>query len=683
VAGGDIDLSVQQKMTGRDIVQSGGALSTSALGGVTFEDASGSGDAGITTSGDMSFNSLETAGEVSLLALGDVTGSTIDAGGDTSIDGFNITLDSVATSDGTIFAIADGGTLAIGSMSAPEDIFAIATGSVQVDTAVAGESALFEGEDIALGTVDAGNDIEALAGSAGGLTADALTAGNAVSVSAGTGGIWVGQLTAASADLSSTGAIDVDLAAITGLLLAHGADISIRSNDALTADLIATAGNIAVLADDGLTVNSADASGNMNLASFGTLRIAGAATAGGTLALDTFGTLEVDASVVGQVIEVAAADIAISSGGRLGDATRTEDIRIFSRGDMLLGGEADGESGFQLDADEIARIHSGGDLFFAVENQEGASGDIVVRSVEVAAGDGSSADAGTFSSRGRLTLFTAGDVRVEGELTVTGAGAETVLEIDAGNLVRIDSTAGGVALLDSNGGLAGTIAIEATDFIAATDAAFEDIQGMTTEQIDERLAQNDGVVRPDGVIRADALTIETTGSRVFIQNTGEGTDFADRRGFTVNSLRISDSGESSSTQPIVINGVVNGKTGLDAIPETAIDSNFDSASTINGCEIASPSSCRGLFVPNRPIFNISDIPLQDLIEEEIRQSSEAEDGVADGDEGTMLIEINTLEDPALDPLIDDPVTGAGNENLWQPPEEECEPGESDEECPAE
>ncbi len=43
-------------------------------------------------------------------------------------------------------------------------------------------------------------------------------------------------------------------------------------------------------------------------------------------------------------------------------------------------------------------------------------------------------------------------------------------------------------------------------------------------------------------------------------------------------------------------------------------------------------------------------------------------GVADGKPEAPPIDTTKIDDPAGLPMIDDPVTGAGNEDLWQPPQ---------------
>ena len=101
-------------------------------------------------------------------------------------------------------------------------------------------------------------------------------------------------------------------------------------------------------------------------------------------------------------------------------------------------------------------------------------------------------------------------------------------------------------------------------------------------------------------------------------------------------------------------------TGLRTIPEVSFDSEFSSTagsdllfepdSTINGCAILRATACQiGLTQPNEPREGI--------------------DVVVEGSPDTslmplVLIQLGPQVDPTGNPVIDDPVTGAGNDDLW-------------------
>ena len=91
---------------------------------------------------------------------------------------------------------------------------------------------------------------------------------------------------------------------------------------------------------------------------------------------------------------------------------------------------------------------------------------------------------------------------------------------------------------------------------------------------------------------------------------------------------------------------------------------FDPRSTFNGCFIANPAAC-GVLPPPEPEFE-SSFPVQDVIEEE----ADAEDEDGNGQSLPVpLITMRDLDPLSGEPLLDDPVTGAGNDDLWTPTEE--------------
>jgi len=701
IAGDTVEVSADGTFAAGMITQTAGSLDVSVGGTVTFSDAVGSADAAITTSGDLLFNTLVSDGEISLLALGNLTASSIAGVGDMAIDGFNVTLDSATTTGaGTLFAIADGGDLIVSAMSGDEDVFASAAGLVSVDSLSAGASAFVDAGTATLGTVDAGVDVEIVTTAADGAAiADAITAGQTVLIETGTGGIDVTALIASDADLlADGGAILVEDAVVSGLLVADGTMIDIVSSDFLRVDLTATDGDISVQTAQALGVENAVATGNIDFAAInGSMRVESASgdnislvasdgidindvvDAAGALTIDTGSTFTLSGTATAQTIEVTSANVDILPDGILGDATRTQSITFNAIGEVAVGGDsADMPPPFLLENFEFGRMFSGGDIIINAR-ASGSSLDAIltVDTLDLIAGDGSTAMGQNIGQTGALILNADGDVNVIGDVTIMGATADTRLVIDAINLVRLNTATGGLFVFDGNGGLAGEILIGATDFIAVTDDAFADIQGMSVADVDLRLADNDGVDRADGVIRADTLDIATTASQVFIQNTVPGTDFDQRRGFDVNTLNIASGGGTGSQQPIVINGVISGVTGIDAIALANLASVLDPASTINGCVIANPASCATTTTPPVTPTNPDDSPnggeteTRDLIEDGIDPADPIQPGTLDA----SLFDLRPDAQFGTDPLIDDPVTGAGNEDLWVSDEESEESGE--------
>ncbi len=90
-----------------------------------------------------------------------------------------------------------------------------------------------------------------------------------------------------------------------------------------------------------------------------------------------------------------------------------------------------------------------------------------------------------------------------------------------------------------------------------------------------------------------------------------------------------------------------------------VQTGFNAQSTINGCLIANPAACTTVTVDFETSF-----PVQDVVEEETETD--------EGDGNTLpqpLITMRDLDPLTGEPLLDDPVTGAGNDDLWTTPTE--------------
>ncbi|MFA6219533.1 MAG: hypothetical protein WC692_07110 [Erythrobacter sp.] len=566
-----------------------------------------------------------------------------------------------------------------GSLSAGGTISLSSAGDIRFDsgTASGGDFAALAGDTILFGSAAASGllDFRSTRGISGSGVAQADT--GAV-FTTGPDGIDLAALAAPVAMLIADGGPVRVNAASVDQLTASGSDIFLRATGSLALFASASAGNIDVRAAGDLTVDLADATGAIALAADGGNLVTNPFSDGPTisglsadlfaaqditldgdvfvqqsLAMNAGGVISVQAPVSGATITSRSADMDIGAAGRLGDASLTTDILIGSdgTGPMTLGGDGTA-SGFALGAAEVGRIRGNGNLVFDAPTPGGAGPALVIGDVTFAVTGGT--NPGQIGTGGTLSLRTDGDALVTGALLVDGAGADTSLEILAGQALRIDTRTGNLRLADPNGGATGQLLLSATDLFAVTDEALADLDGLSLDRISDRLALNDGVDRPDGVIQTGALTISTTASRVFIQNTAPGTGFADRRGIVVGALTLTD--RAGTVMPIVINGIVGQAQGIAAIAATDIQASFDPRSTINGCLIANPASCGR--PSNEPQFPSDGI--QDLIEEGIDGSGGTDGLKAD----TVLIDIAEQEEFRDDPLIDEPVTGAGNDDLW-------------------
>ena len=644
-------------------LRSGGATVLTSTGGTTLGTAS----AGTTFSADsasLQFAGITAAGDMALTA-GTVTGAD-------------------ATSTAGAIRLSTIGASTVGQLRAATDVSAQATiltfagitagRNVTLDVTTLGGTAIVAGQDL---TVRSVND----------LTFGTIAVGRNLSLNASQGAITV------NTDIDAGGTVSL-----------AGDAILIKAAGPLTvATVSADNGDISISTDGLLRVSNAASRGDVMLTSTANSLILGPIVAGRALAtpqaLNASGTSKgtpgpgaitlsaaqsitlqgtVDALTalaatagtlidqrtlaVGKTIAYRSADLMLGQTAALGQSNFTTSIALTNTGSAgaLLGDVAGTTQGYRLDNAEFGRIHSGGDVSLAA----GSSLTVGTLSASAASGSGGVAD-GNIGATSTLALSTSGDLSVGGALALGNAAGNT-LRLSSSSLT-LDAGAGSVRLIEGSGH-GGTLAIATGELSALTSAARTAIVGMDGNAINRRLAQNDGVSDGRTLFEAGAISIAASG-RVLIQNTALGQTFDARRGFVADSFSISTSGSTQSTTStgsplIVINGTVAGQTGLTALRLVQVTGGYDNLSTVNGCRLFT-ATC------GTPQFD----PLRDLIEDEIGRGSNLDSGDAIG-EG-MLILIDRFEPLGFEVVIDEPVTGSGNDDFLVP-----EAGTGDENCEA-
>lgn len=535
-------------------------------------------------------------------------------------------------------------------------------------------------------------------------------------------GVEINSITANNITLTaSDGDVAVrNNALVSNITTANGNNVFLRSDGALRVRATANVGDIDIVTNDDLVVDDASAVGNIFLtslngsaelndinignASFGgpqagissqatvssngnidvtaaiNVTINDTVNAANALTITAGNLIDIQALTTGTTIDLSSADINIGTLGQLGEFTQTNDIFIESNGtnQAILGGA--GTAGvFSLNQDEFDNIQSNQDLTLFIAATGNATPDLIIQDLTVQTGDNvSGAQNTTIGFSGTLTIDSDQSTRVDGNLNLTNASAGTTLNMTSLNDLRINANGGLIQITDANGGFGGVglMTLQAQNIYAMTDQAFADIAGLSVNDVDLRLENSDGLDIDNGLIRGGIAQFIVDGD-LFIQNTVPGVSFVERRGFTVDSLTINGLSAGSNAN-IAINGIVNGEIGIDTIFATDPVVSFDDFSTINGCVIIDPASCGAPPPPTptptptptpaptptpTPVADPEiDDPVQDIIEEEVTPS-EGGSVVSDPFE-TNLIELKENEEYVEDPLIDEPVTGAGNDDLW-------------------
>lgn len=635
----------------------GGSISQNAAAAF-IQSASGSGGAGANGLGTNASGGNGAAG-----ASGGVF-ATLISGGTFTVGNWAMTSRTTAGAGGTGTGTGTAGTNGTASAPAGSGIFVSLT-----DATISGSSATLLSDSTidfsasGTGTMALSGDFTATAtdtirfghasrpASATTLSANdiVLTAGGPISASGGAR-LRAAGLFQAESLLGGISLTDIGSGSDTTLIALNGAIL-------VSTDL-AAAGLVSV---DGTAVT---------LTSLGDIAFDHATASAGDFTLTARGTARFLGNATGTSISVNSGDIDMGSGALL---IAANDVALGSSttGTTNHIGGADVTGTYSLSAAEIARIVAR-NLSITTPTQT------VIGGLTIAAGTGV-----PIASDGRLTITSAGRLRVEGAVALSGltpAGGLT-LRSTAGIDVVTDSAL--IDLRNGAGGLGGTLLLESTSVTAATQAAIDDMAGAGTPVAirNSRLGQNDGIVSEEGALRAGSIGI-TVSQGVYIQNSGASTETDARRGFTANDLAITTSGNAA----IVINGRLMGAngtftTGLAALQQVGINgqtapaSGYAAGSTINGCMIANPASCIVPFSSADPAANI---PHRN--EDIAAELTPGSDGPGGDGLPTVVIELKEFEEMGFPPLIDEPVTGNGNDDLWTsagcagPDGQPCGPG---------
>lgn len=662
ISDNDIGITVGNDINAA-VIDTGGELTTVA-------DIGGALEGFYSVSGSMSVDSLTVGvGDVNYDAGGDFFFGLIDVPG-TDILLLASQLISLDTTSGAQNIDLDGGDILLGDISAALDVFAFSAASIDFGSVNAGDNidldasddisgldldagafmALSGGANIDVNTASAGDDVDLFSG--GSIIIGDLNAGGVVSALGGD--ILIGS--SGSLEFTNTSASDGDIDITTA------GDLTMDETDATgSISLTASGGSIALgqTLAGGSSIGDPSGSGDLFIDAAGDILLGGDAFGPDSLSIFAGGLIDIQGNAIGADIVTNSADLDI--GGVLGQTNFTNIIEIQTNGttQAVLGGT--GSIGvFSLDNTEFASVNSGGDLLISIAPTGFSGFDLTIQDLVVQVADNvSGAQSANIGIANTFDITSGQSIATVGVLDVVNSNADTTLSIGSAQDLFINAESGIIQMTDNSGAIdtLGSLSLDAVNIFAMTEQALDAVFGLGVTEIDQRLGNNDGVDISDGLIRGGNVQLSISDS-LFIQNTAPGTDFPDRRGFTASSLTISGAGSTR----IVINGIVDGTTGIDSIAVTDINGSFDSASTINGCFIINPAFCgTGLTPVDGPDDLIEDNPIQDIIEEEVTPDEQAGDP---GPFDTNLIVLKENEEKIQDPLIDEPVTGAGNDDLW-------------------
>jgi len=690
------DVTLASAQSGADFSANVRSLSAPVLGASGSFTLTGSGtvEVGTATAGtglevrsrSLTFTRMSSGGALDVFTDGNVAGGDLVATGQIRI----------ATGTGSFtYGSIEGGGIAIGGRTVSGGALTARTQDLAI--AVSG--------DASLGTIDAAGDVDIEARNlgfstikAGGAFRSANTAMTGTSIAAGgdidlstQGDLALSALSGASARISSRGIVNVSGLQLTGAISvqadavglaslgnlqivrirADAGNVDISASGSIRGGTIEALGDIALLASNGdvvishLSAGYADAvggslralgtvtsgavgQGNIDIVASGDIVINDVADAAKAFTMNAGNTIRLNGLATGVTMDLTSADLEIGASGRLGETAHTDAItlRNTGQGALRLGDNiASTVSGYAISQAEFSRIRSGGNLTIR-GTQQMLVGDLAVV-----------AQAGTVQGQigetGTLSLRSNGLISFFGALSISNAAGNTLSVSSRADGIYLDATTGSIRLLEGET-RGGSLLLSGSGIAMVTRSALEDIAQLTdTALITDRLGLNDGVSDGRTLVEADAITLRSD-EQVYIQNTSLGTRLDDRRGLVANSLNIGS--RDGGQLDIVINGIVNGQTGVDAIEQISFDESFTDLSSVNGCVIVNANTC------NKLPFEI--IELRDLVEEVLK--TDPEDSalqVTDSFTKTTLIQLNQIAPAGFEPLIDEPVTGTGNDDL--------------------
>ncbi|SNS06946.1 haemagglutination activity domain-containing protein [Sphingomonas laterariae] len=685
---GDIALDADVTGTSQLTVQSidgsiliGGAVLTGGTGpGGLLQLASANGisapGASLIAGGTAQFYLGDGSFAVAGLRVGDRI-DTLDAQGNVTTFGGLAVAGPIAISGTTEvtrghLALTSGSTINLGTASAGNDIRLDATGAVAATSLSAGDDIVISGDSVSIDTASTtglglddetgygGDGLGNIAVAArGDISFDAIVTGGNVTLSSDAGAVSV------ATNLNAVGQID-----------AFGTSVVLRSLGDLNLGAIrASAGDIDLAAAGSIDISGASAQGSI-LIDAGTDGSGDArlidTQAGNGIAVTARGLATIGGDISASTISIASHDIAIVAGegpARIGIETESITLTNIGSQNSQVGG-ADVSGIWSLSNDEFARL-SAHDITIATTDS-----DLTVARLDIigaAGGDSATRRRNLLGSD--LMLRSGGALFVNDAIILTDAGDADRLTLSAADRIMVDTSAGGsIRLNGPAGALGGALVLDAGTVFVGTAQAWADIQNLTgIDARDERLARNDGISNAAGFLQAGAMEFRAS-SGIYIQNTGtDRRPSAERGGFTVGSggVTITTLGDGAPVE-IVINGRqqrADGSfaSGADLIPlltlrgqGSAAMASFNPRSTANGCLIVG-LSCR---------FDLPDqigLPQQDVI------ASLDPDEDFDGETGLVqslnqpVIQFADMGGLTSDPVIDDPVTGSGNEDLWMGP----------------
>lgn len=656
-----------------DRLETSGALIVRVTGGANFTGEVKSGATDIETTGNISFgNALSAANALRLKSggSGDFTGALV--AGSLALDiGSDARFGGILSTPGQLTLKTGGSGTFTGAVTGNPVTLNIGTTASFAQGLSSGSTLdLRTGGQASLQTVNAGSGTSLNAGGNLAIAGNVTTGGSLGLVSGGA--LTLGG-TVSSSGLSVSAATDVTFAQdqnfTTPLNLTVNGNLVFDGKFTGTALGVTSGGdtrfNGGLSLTGALTVNAGRDVSFTAAATVGSATISATRDALFNAAFDGLGDLDVRANGLARFtgptinstqILIRSADIDIGENTLLGSLGRTTSLVLQPRdtvSTVFVGGAAR-TGGYSLSNAEFARLRSSS---YIEIGQSGAQMEVGDLTISAAAG-------GQLGGQGRLVLSAPQSISVTGKIDFTAPDAAPTLVLEA-PLIRVHRDTGGINLHGADSSLQGRLIMRGERIEVASEAAFADLANLTDlAAISARMGVVEGTASQEGALRAGRITISAD-NRLLIQNSGASTDYADRRGFTANTLEVL--GSSRSTVAVAINGRLTNSTGgfftglatLDQILFGDVDTEQRSLgflaplSSVNGCAVGVDCAAP-MAVP------VGALPPADTIAAIVKSAPTEPDAF-------QMTPIQLGDSTVLDtgPIVDEPVTSVGNDDLWQ------------------
>jgi len=666
--------------------------------GLTIGTASAaSGDLVLKSGGPLTFATLTAAKALSLDAQADIGGgSATGASVAVTTPGAFVADDVIATA-GTLVAMANKGVTLDTALSSGTTMLKADQGIVKVASDVKpGEGLIVSAPTISLVGQTGLNIAEANA-TAGDLVLKTVTGDLIAGKSTATGGISLdsaGALSFASltaqqgVTLKATGDVAGDSVAGTSVAVTAGGTKGILlqsiaasgpvtlgatagtiqiGNVLTTAAIQATARSIGLGSTGNILLTQASATdGDLTLNSGGGITLGQVSATKALIAEAPKGTLTVTGIASAATIGFTSADIAIGSGAQVGSVSQTGTVTFTSSAPRTFVGGTGTGTGYRLDASELTRVAArDGFTITALPTQGSAAFTFVEPDQATIVLDSMTFTGAQLGTNGIFTVDAPRSIGIVGNVEYKNFAAGQSVIYRAGTDVSLGAETGLVTLKDSAGALAGTLRLQAPQVTAMSVPARQQVPDLTLNQARQRLGTNDAVQNDGGYFQAGNIDVKI-GRLLFIQNSGaNGTDVDKTRGFTGNAVRIEATG--STPAQVVVSGRVQTGSGFAVGDELGknitLVGTFDPASSFGGCEL----NAAGCGAPPEAVTNMVFAVARDQIQDEEDEDEQEEAIQASQTRPDPVIQFMTPPNSRFDPLIDEPITGAGNEDLWEAP----------------